>query len=354
MLPNDDTYSEEVETIVQSILVTGGAGYIGSHTCLELIKSGRKPIVFDDFSNASPHVIERLEELSGTKIDVVEGDVRNFDQINKAIKDYKCDAVIHFAGLKAVGESEVRAIDYHDVNVIGTHVLLRAMKANKIDKIVFSSSATVYGVPKFLPYTEDHPRNATSTYGQTKLSVEYMLEDVRRSGEIKNVAILRYFNPIGAHPSGRIGEAPNGIPNNLAPYVVQVACGKREAINIWGDDYDTPDGTGVRDYIHVVDLAQAHLAALDYLDAGKGAFTVNLGTGNGSSVKEVIAGFEKACGKKIPMVIGPRRSGDIACFYADPSSAKKLLGWSAKLNMEDMCRDQWKWQENNPNGYDEA
>jgi len=334
------------------VLVTGGAGYIGSHTCVELVARGYEPVIVDNFVNSSPTAIARVGQLTNSRIDWYEADVRDTARIAEILTKHECEAAIHFAGLKAVGESTEKPLEYYSANVMGTHSLITAMQEAGTSQIVFSSSATVYGEPEFLPYTESHRLRPTNPYGNTKLAAEMLLNDVAGSGAVTDIAILRYFNPIGAHPSGMIGEDPNDIPNNLMPYVAQVAVGRRPHLNVWGNDYDTPDGTGVRDYLHVVDLARAHVLALDRFKHTHGPFTVNLGTGNGSSVLDVVRGFEAACGKSIPMEFAPRRAGDIAAFWADPSLAQELLGWKAELTLGDMCRDQWAWQSGNPNGYE--
>jgi UDP-glucose 4-epimerase len=333
------------------VLVTGGAGYIGSHTCVELVSRGYEPVIVDNFVNSSPTAIDRVGQLTNSRIDWYEADVRDTARIAEILTKHECEAAIHFAGLKAVGESTEKPLEYYSANVMGTHSLITAMQQAGTRQIVFSSSATVYGEPEFLPYTESHRLRPTNPYGNTKLAAEMLLNDVAGSGAVTDIAILRYFNPIGAHPSGMIGEDPNDIPNNLMPYVAQVAVGRRPHLNVWGNDYDTPDGTGVRDYLHVVDLARAHVLALDRFKHTHGPFTVNLGTGQGSSVLDVVRGFEAACGKSIPMKIAPRRAGDIAAFWADPTLAQELLGWKAELTLDDMCRDQWAWQSGNPNGY---
>ena len=333
------------------ILVTGGAGYIGSHTCVELLDAGKEVVVLDNFANSSRVSLERVQKICKKPLTVVEGDIRDEASVAKILKELGCTAVIHFAGLKSVLDSVNSPLDYYDNNVVGTHRLLRAMQASDVKRIIFSSSATVYGDPKFLPYTEDHPLNPVNPYGQTKLVVENMLRDVFAGDASWSIGILRYFNPIGAHESGLIGEDPRGVPNNLLPFVAQVAVGRRERLNAWGGDYDTPDGTGVRDYIHVVDLAQGHVAALSSLDQ-PACFTVNLGTGRGNSVLEVVKAFEQASGKKVPYDIRPRRPGDVAaCYAATDLAAKHLGGWRAGKNLETMCRDHWRWQSQNPDGY---
>lgn len=332
------------------ILVTGGAGYIGSHTCVALLAAGEQVVVFDNFSNSSPAALERVQKISGKSLTVVEGDIRDQDALEKVLTQHGCKAVVHFAGLKSVQDSVAQPLEYYDQNVIGTHRLLRAMQKTGVSRIVFSSSATVYGVPEFLPYTEDHPLRAINPYGRTKLMIEEMLRDLHASDPAWGVAILRYFNPVGAHDSGLIGEDPKGVPNNLVPFVAQVAIGRRERLNVWGGDYDTPDGTGVRDYIHVMDLAVGHVSALKLLDSPK-CVAVNLGTGSGSSVLEVVRAFEAASGRRIPYDVKPRRPGDIAAYYAATDYAEKLLGWRATRSLETMCADHWRWQSNNPEGY---
>lgn len=333
------------------IFVTGGAGYIGSHTCVELLNAGMDVTVFDNFSNSQAESLERVKSITSKQLRVVEGDIRDGMSLKKALADSGAKAVIHFAGLKAVGESEADPLRYYDNNVTGTMRLLESMKALDIKQLVFSSSATVYGIPQFLPYTEKHPLSATNTYGQTKLAVENMLRDIHRSDASWRFAILRYFNPVGAHPSGLIGEDPQGVPNNLMPYVAQVAVGRREFLNVWGNDYPTPDGTGVRDYIHVVDLAAGHVKAVQFLERNAGCNAINLGAGVGHSVLDLVHAFESASGKPVPVKVGPRRSGDLDAYWADPSLARDLLGWYAERGMEAMCLDTWKWQQSNPNGY---
>lgn len=332
------------------IFVTGGAGYIGSHTCVELLDSGQEVVVFDNFSNSHPESLKRVEAITGRKIHLVEGDIRDQTALEEALRRFGCTAVIHFAGLKAVGESVEKPLDYYDNNVIGTHRLLRAMGNCGVKTLVFSSSATVYGEPQRLPLTEDHPLSATNPYGRTKLIIEDMLRDLYRSDPSWQIGILRYFNPVGAHVSGLIGEDPQGIPNNLMPFVAQVAVGRRDQLKVWGCDYPTPDGTGVRDYIHVVDLALGHLKALARLD-GPQCFEVNLGTGTGYSVLDVVKAFEKASGRPVPYELAPRRPGDVASCYADPAFAAELLGWRAERGIDAMCVDAWRWQIGNPNGF---
>ena len=332
------------------IFVTGGAGYIGSHTCVELLQSGQEVVVFDNFSNSHPESLKRVEAITGKKVHCVEGDIRDRAALAAAMRQFGCLAVIHFAGLKAVGESVEKPLEYYDNNVIGTHRLLLAMAECGVKTLVFSSSATVYGEPQRLPLTEDHPLSATNPYGRTKLVIEDMLRDLYRSDPTWKIGILRYFNPVGAHESGLIGEDPQGIPNNLMPFVAQVAVGRRDQLKVWGCDYPTPDGTGVRDYIHVVDLALGHLKALARLD-GPQCFEVNLGTGTGYSVLDVVKAFEKASGRPVPYELAPRRAGDVASCYADPAFAAELLGWRAERGIDAMCVDAWRWQSGNPNGF---
>ncbi|WP_075256699.1 UDP-glucose 4-epimerase GalE [Herbaspirillum camelliae] len=333
-----------------NILVTGGAGYIGSHTCVELLNAGHEVIVFDNFCNSSPESVKRVQQITGKTLSLVKGDIRNREQLESVLREFKCEAVIHFAGLKAVGESVEQPLMYYDNNVVGTVRLLEAMQATGVKTIVFSSSATVYGDPQYLPLDEAHPLSASNPYGRSKIVIEDMLRDYYRAHPDWKIALLRYFNPVGAHESGLIGEDPGGIPNNLMPFVAQVAIGRRERLNIWGGDYPTPDGTGVRDFIHVVDLARGHVAALQALDAPQ-CFAVNLGTGVGYSVLDVLKAYEKACGKTLPYAIAERRPGDIASCYANPAEAKRKLGWEATLGLEAMCAHSWKWQQMNPNGF---
>jgi UDP-glucose 4-epimerase len=332
------------------ILVTGGAGYIGSHACVALLSAGEDVVVFDNFSNSSPKALERVQAICGKPLTVVEGDVRDQAALETALAQHGCTAVMHFAGLKSVQDSVADPLEYYDQNVIGSHRLLRAMQATGVRKIVFSSSATVYGTPQFLPYTEEHPLQAVNPYGRTKLMIEEILRDQYVSDNNWAIAILRYFNPVGAHESGLIGEDPKGVPNNLVPFVAQVAIGRRERLSVWGNDYNTPDGTGVRDYIHVMDLAAGHVSALKLLDTPQ-CFAVNLGTGAGSSVLDVISAFEAASGRPIPYDIKPRRPGDIDAYYAATDYASKLLGWKATRSLETMCADHWRWQSSNPGGY---
>jgi UDP-glucose 4-epimerase len=333
------------------IFVTGGAGYIGSHTCVELLNAGFDVTVYDNFSNSKPEALRRVQAITGKKPNCIEGDVRDPQALLAALKTSQATAVIHFAGLKAVGESVEKPVLYYDNNVVGTVCLLQAMSQCGIRTLVFSSSATVYGQPQSLPLNEDHPLSATNAYGRSKLFIEGILQDLARSNSEWRIGILRYFNPVGAHSSGQIGEDPQGLPNNLMPYIAQVASGRREYLNVWGNDYHTLDGTGVRDYIHVVDLALGHLKALAKLHEAPGCLTVNLGTGVGYSVLDMVKAFEQACGKTILYKIGPRRAGDVAACYADPALALRLLGWQATNNLSAMCADTWHWQSQNPQGY---
>lgn len=336
------------------IFITGGAGYIGSHTCVELLNAGHQVTVFDNFSNSQPEALARVERITGKQLSFIEGDIRDQAALQAALQASGANAVIHFAGLKAVGESVAQPLRYYDNNVLGTVKLLEAMQACKVKTLVFSSSATVYGDPQRLPLTEDHPLSATNPYGQTKLVIENMLRELAHSDPSWQIGILRYFNPVGAHASGLIGEDPQGVPNNLMPFVAQVAIGKRAFLNVWGNDYPTPDGTGVRDYIHVVDLALGHLAALQTLQRDGKSFAVNLGTGIGYSVLDMVHAFEAASGKPVPYQISPRRPGDVAACYADPAYAKALLGWQAQRDLQAMCADSWRWQSANPQGYGPA
>ena len=335
-----------------NILVTGGAGYIGSHTLIELLNAGHATIVIDNLSNSSRESLRRVEEITGKSVVFYEADVRDKNVLDAIFTDYQIDAVIHFAGLKAVGESVTKALLYYQNNLESTLTLLDTMQRFNVRKLVFSSSATVYGDPEILPIPESAPRSATNPYGQTKLMIEQILQDISATNESWNITSLRYFNPVGAHPSGRIGENPNGIPNNLMPFVSQVAIGKRDSLSIFGNDYDTPDGTGVRDYIHVVDLAKAHLAAIEHLDHANKYKAYNIGTGVGVSVLEIVTAFEAASGKTITYQIVARRPGDIASCYADPSLAQQELGWKTELSIQQSCEDAWRWQSQNPNGYD--
>lgn len=337
-----------------NILVTGGAGYIGSHTCVELLAAGHEVTVFDNFCNSQPQAIARIERISARKLHTIKGDIRSRPSLTMALRQSRATAVIHFAGLKAVGESVEKPLEYYDNNVVGTLRLLEAMAECRVGTLVFSSSATVYGNPQQLPLTEDHPLCATNPYGQTKLDIENMLRALHLSDPSWRICVLRYFNPVGAHESGLIGEDPRGIPNNLLPYVAQVAIGRREFLNIWGNDYPTPDGTGVRDYIHVVDLAQGHLKALQRLERHAECTAINLGTGTGYSVLDMVWAFEKASEKSVPFKIAERRAGDVASCYADPGQALVMLGWRAQRDLETMCEDAWRWQNNNPHGYESA
>lgn len=334
------------------ILVTGGAGFIGSHTCVELLEAGYDIIVVDNFSNSKPEALSRVKKITGKDFKFYEADLLDLDKLNAIFDENDdIDAVIHFAGLKAVGESVRMPLEYYHNNITGTLMLIDAMRKHGVKKIVFSSSATVYGVNNPVPYVETMPTNSsTNPYGYTKVMIEQILKDVCVSDNEWSVALLRYFNPIGAHKSGLIGEDPNGIPNNLFPYIAQVAVGKLEALGVFGNDYDTPDGTGVRDYIHVVDLAKGHLCAVKYVIEHTGVEAVNLGTGKGSSVLDVLHAFEKACGRELPYVIKPRRDGDIAWCYSEPTKAKELFGWEAQFGIDEMCADGWNFAKNNPNG----
>ena len=333
------------------ILVTGGAGFIGSHTCVELLENGYEIVVFDNFSNSKPEALKRVKKITGQDFGFIEGDLLNKADLEKAFDDNEIDAVIHFAGLKAVGESVAKPVEYYHNNITGTLNLIDVMRAHGCKRIVFSSSATVYGNENPVPYVETMPTHtSTNPYGYTKVMIEQILKDVTVADAEWSIALLRYFNPIGAHSSGLIGEDPNGIPNNLFPYIQQVAVGKREFLGVFGNDYDTPDGTGVRDYIHVVDLARGHICAVKYVLEHKGVEAVNLGTGKGSSVFDVLHAFEKACGRELPYKVMPRRAGDIAWCYAEPTKAKELFGWEAQYNLDDMCRDGWNFTKQNPNG----
>ena len=334
------------------ILVTGGAGYIGSHTCVELLNAGYEVTVVDNLYNSSEKALDRVQEIAGKAVKFYKADIQDRDAMNKVFDENKFDAVIHFAGLKAVGESVAKPIEYYQNNIGGTLVLTDVMRHHGCKNIIFSSSATVYGDPAIIPITEECPKGTcTNPYGWSKSMLEQILTDIHTSDPEWNVVLLRYFNPIGAHKSGKIGEDPKGIPNNLLPYVAQVAIGKLECLGVFGDDYDTPDGTGVRDYIHVVDLALGHVKAVEKLADNEGVSIYNLGTGNGYSVLQVVHAFEIACGHAINYAIKPRRPGDIAMCYCDPAKAKKELGWEAQYGIEDMCADSWRWQSQNPNGY---
>lgn len=336
-----------------TILITGGAGYIGSHTALELLNEGYDVVVFDNLSNSSQESLRRVEELTGKQVCFYEGDVQDEDALRAMFKGQKIDAVIHCAALKAVGESVQKPLEYYQNNISGTLTLLKVMREVGVKNIVFSSSATVYGSPEEMPITEACPKGqCTNPYGWTKSMMEQIMSDVQKADPSWNVILLRYFNPVGAHKSGRIGEDPKGIPNNLMPYISQVAVGKLEKLGVFGNDYDTPDGTGVRDYIHVVDLAIGHVKAINYIFTNPGLDVINLGTGQGYSVLDMVKAFSKACGKEIPYEIKPRREGDIAMCYADPSKAAKVLGWKAERGLDEMCEDTWRWQSQNPGGYE--
>ena len=335
-----------------NILLCGGAGYIGSHTAIELDKAGHSVVVVDNLVNSNPESLRRVGKIIGKEIPFYEADVRDAEALDKIFKENKIDAVIHFAGLKAVGESVEKPLEYYHNNMTGTFILMDVMRKNGVKNIIFSSSATVYGDPAIIPITEECPKGqCTNPYGQTKSMLEQVMIDVQKADPEWNVVLLRYFNPIGAHQSGTIGENPNGIPNNLMPYITQTAVGKRKELGVFGNDYDTPDGTGVRDYIHVCDLASGHVAALKAIDRKCGLAIYNLGTGHGYSVLDVVKAFIKVNGVDVPYVIKPRRAGDIATCYCDPAKAKAELGWEAKYGIEDMCRDSWNWQKNNPDGY---
>ena len=336
-----------------NILVTGGAGYIGSHTCIELLAAGYTPIVFDNLCNSSTVSLDRVKQITGKAITFIEGDIRDSEHLNQVFQKYDIYGVIHFAGLKAVGESVEKPFMYYDNNISGSISLFDAMNRNNVKRIIFSSSATVYGDPETVPILESFPVSATNPYGRSKLHIEEILQDIYVSDKSWNIALLRYFNPVGAHESGLIGEDPNNIPNNLMPYVSGVAVGRYEQLSVFGGDYPTPDGTGVRDYIHVVDLAKGHVKALQAFENNDvdNLYTVNLGTGKGYSVLEMVEAFSNASGKEVSYKIVERRPGDIACCYADPSLAKQLLGWEAKYGIQEMCDDTWRWQSNNPMGY---
>lgn len=334
------------------VLVTGGAGYIGSHTCVALAAAGFEPLILDNYVNSSPKVLERLARISGGAAPrAVQGDVRDRALLDRLFAEHSVSAVIHFAGLKAVGDSVADPLSYYDNNVNGSLVLAAAMKAAGVRTLIFSSSATVYGEPDHSPIPEDAPNRPANPYGRSKLMVEEAFGDLYRSEPGWRIALLRYFNPVGAHESGLIGEHPQGKPNNLMPFVSQVAVGQRPSLTVHGGDYPTPDGTGVRDYVHVMDLAEGHVAALQHALAHEGLLTLNLGTGRGSSVLEVVTAFERASGKRVARVIGPRRPGDVPAYWADPSAAKAVLGWQARRSLDQMCADSWRWQNGNPNGY---
>ena len=334
------------------VLVTGGAGYIGSHTCVEMLAAGMELTVVDNLCNSKEQSLHRVQEIAGRELRFLKADLRDRAALDAVFKDQPFDAVIHFAGLKAVGESVQLPLEYYDNNLTGTITLCRAMRDSGVRNIVFSSSATVYGDPASVPIREHFPLSATNPYGRSKLFIEEILRDLHGSDKGWNLALLRYYNPVGAHASGRIGEDPNGIPNNLMPYVAQVAVGRLQCLRVFGNDYPTPDGTGVRDYIHVVDLARGHVAALNKLRDNPGAVVYNLGTGRGYSVLEMVAAFERASGRTVHYEITDRRPGDIATCYADPSEARVALGWQAELGIDAMVRDAWRWQSENPNGYE--
>lgn len=335
---------------MSKILVTGGTGFIGSHTCVELLSNGYEIVIVDNLSNSKEAAVDRIEKITGKKVTFYNVDVCDYDALSGVFRENDIEAVVHFAGLKAVGESVRKPLEYYTNNIYGTLILLKVMRENGCNKIVFSSSATVYGMNNIAPYTEDMPTSATNPYGYTKVMIEQILKDICVADSDFSAVALRYFNPIGAHDSGLLGEDPNGIPNNLVPYIAQVASGKLEQLSVFGDDYDTPDGTGVRDYIHVMDLAEGHVCAIDYAMKNKGFEPVNLGTGKGSSVLEVVSAYEKACGKPIPKKITERRAGDIATCYADATKAKEVFGWEAKSDILQMCVDSWNFTKLNPDG----
>ena len=347
-------FAANEEENIMAILVTGGAGYIGSHTVVELQNSGYDVVVLDNLSNSSEKALDRVSKITGKPVKFYKADILDREALDQIFDKEDIDSCIHFAGLKAVGESVVKPWEYYENNIAGTLTLVDVMRKHGVKNIIFSSSATVYGDPAQIPITEECPKQSpTNPYGQTKTMLEQVLMDIHRADPEWNVTLLRYFNPIGAHKSGLIGEDPKGIPNNLLPYVAQVAIGKLKCVGVFGNDYDTPDGTGVRDYIHVVDLARGHVKAIEKFKENKGVLIYNLGTGNGYSVLQVIEAFGKACGKKIPYEIKPRRAGDIATCYCDPSKAKRELGWEAEYGIDEMCADSWKWQTQNPNGYND-
>ena len=336
-----------------AVLVTGGAGYIGSHTVIELLEGNKDVIIVDNFSNSNPAALDRLKKISGKEFKFYEIDITNENEMDKVFEVNDIESVIHFAAYKAVGESVAKPLEYYTNNLVNTLTLLNLMKKHNVKNFVFSSSATVYGDPHTCPILEDFPLSTTNPYGATKLMIEDMLRDIAKADSTMNIAILRYFNPVGAHISGLIGEEPNGIPNNLMPYITKVAVGKLKELSVFGGDYDTHDGTGVRDYIHVVDLAKGHIKALEKLNENSGLVTYNLGTGNGYSVLDMVNAFSEASGQEIQYKIVDRRPGDIAMCYADPTKANEELGWKAELGLKEMCEDSWRWQSNNPNGYEE-
>ena len=333
------------------ILVTGGTGFIGSHTCVQLIEKGWQPVIIDSLVNSKISVLDRIQQITGNRPAFIKGDVRDADLLQKVLTEHAIKAVIHFAGLKAVGESVSLPLKYYDNNVHGSVVLMQVMKQCDVKTLVFSSSATVYGDSSAPPWNEHVPTSPTNPYGQSKLMVDQIMADASISDTAWSMTSLRYFNPVGAHPSGLIGEDPQGIPNNLMPFLAQVAVGRREALQVFGNDYPTPDGTGVRDYIHVTDLASGHIAALSYAHGRSGHHVFNLGSGQGISVLQMQRAFSKACGRDLPFVLSPRRAGDVAAYWADPQRAQSTLNWQAKKSIDDMCQDTWRWQSQNPNGY---
>jgi UDP-glucose 4-epimerase len=335
------------------ILVTGGAGYIGSHTLLQLLRERHEVLVFDNYANSSPEALKRVKQLANADFEICEGDIQDAAQLSEAFGDFKPEAVIHFAGLKAVGESNEKPLEYYAQNVSGSIELLKVMQRHNCRRIVFSSSATVYGEAQYLPFDEQHPLQPTNPYGRTKYFIEEIIRDWAASWKDASAVLLRYFNPVGADPSGRIGEDPNGIPNNLVPYISQVAVERLQYLNVYGADYDTRDGTGERDYIHVEDLARAHLAGIKFASTSTGCEAINVGTGRGATVIEMVKAFEHASGRAVPYKIGPRRDGDVARSLAAVDKAERLLGWKAKLDIDDMCRTTWSWQSANPNGYNQ-
>lgn len=335
------------------ILVTGGAGYIGSHTLLQLLRNGHEVMVIDNFSNSAPEALQRVKQLANADFGICEGDIRDAAQLDATFSNFRPEAVVHFAGLKAVGESNDSPLDYYDQNVSGSIALLRAMQNHNCRNMVFSSSATVYGEPQYLPYDEDHPLRQTNPYGRTKHFVEEIIRDWTASWDVASALLLRYFNPVGADISGQIGEDPNGIPSNLVPYISQVAMGRLPHLEVFGGDYKTRDGTGERDYVHVEDLAGAHLAAIAYAAKARGCEAINIGTGRGATVLEMVKSFEKMSGRRVPYIISPRREGDVARSVAAVTKAERLLRWKAERDIDDMCETTWKWQLRNPNGYDQ-